>query len=53
MEEHIASIFRVEKAKEVDSEKYAALPKHRLTYTGLYGVISQKITVYKQALFLI
>jgi hypothetical protein len=52
LKEHIASFLRVEEyakqeisVKQVASRRHAA-PKHKLTFNGPHGVISQEIEVF-------
>jgi hypothetical protein len=48
-EEHIASIFRVEKissGRNQRESRWQVPPKRRLTLNGLRGVISQKIVLF-------
>jgi hypothetical protein len=44
LEEHVASIFRVEEwaKQEISMRKETCLPKRLLMFNGLNGVISQK-----------
>jgi hypothetical protein len=50
LEEHIASIFRVEKVSRArnqrESRRRYVPSKRRLTLNGLYGVISQKMVLF-------
>jgi hypothetical protein len=49
LEEHIASIFRVEEissARNRQASRWQAPPKRRLTLNGLHGVTSQKTILF-------